>query len=83
MKEDIETLTIRLNAMTGGFAVLQALLYAVVRTHPNPLQLSEAFEQFVQGALAQHTQTPYGDELLDGLHTVADQLRQEFRSLGT
>ena len=83
MNEDMAELTARADALTGGFAALQSLLYAVVRTHPNPQLLSAEFEKFAQSALARHTPTPYGDELLDGFHTVADQLRQEFRSLGT
>ena len=83
MKEDIETLTVRLDAMTGGFAVLQALLYAVVQTHPNPHKLSAAFELFVQSALAQHTNSEFGDALLGAIHAVADQIRSEFQSLET
>lgn len=83
MENSIEELTVRLDAMTGGFAALQALMYGVVRTHPNPQQLSEAFEQFVQGALAAHSHTPRGEALLGGIHAVAEQLRQEFRSLET
>lgn len=81
MASNIETLTVRLDAMNGGFAALQSLLYALLRTHPSPQLLSAEFEKFAQRALAQHTPTPYGDALLDGFHTVAEQLRQEFRSL--
>jgi hypothetical protein len=79
MEANIETLTIRLDAMTGGFAVL----YAVVQTHPNPRQLSAAFELFAQSALSQHTHSALGDALLGGIHVVAEQIRSQFRSLET
>lgn len=83
MKEDIETLTVRLDAMTGGFAALQSMLHAVVHTHPNPQQLSAAFEVYVQAALATHTNSELGDALLGGLHSVADHFRQQLQSMGT
>ena len=83
MESNIETLTIRLDAMTVGFSALQALLFAAVRTHPNPQQLSAEFEKYVQAALALHSHTPYGDALQGGIHEVADHFRQEFQRLGT
>ena len=83
MESNIETLTIRLDAMNGGFAALQAMLHAVVQTHPNPRQLSAAFELYVQAALATHTNSELGDALLGGIHSVADHFRQQIQRMET
>jgi len=79
MNEDIAELKMRCDALTGGVGAMHALLMALVETHPNPQQLSEVFEVFVQRTLAGHSHSPYGDGLLDAIHEMAAMYREQIR----
>lgn len=83
MNDDIELLKLRIDAMTGGFAALQSLLFSVLETHQRPDQLNASFEKFFQSALSSHTSTPYGDAVLEGLHVVGGQIREVLAMLET
>lgn len=77
MKEDISELKMRCDILTGGCAAMHALLLALLETHPNPQQLSEVFEVFLQRTLAHQTNTPYGDGVLGGIHELARQYKEQ------
>ena len=79
MKADIETLTARIDALTGGMGAMNALLLSLVETHPNPQQLKEVFEVFLQRTLAGHSHSPYGDGLLDAIHDLSAMFRTQIQ----
>lgn len=56
----------RLSYLAGQISAMEATLRALIRTHPEPLALLEAFEQSVQSQTAMTTPAPVPETYIQG-----------------